>query len=158
MIRPTLPIDTPALLQITAQTGMFKPMEVETLREVLDEYHATLPLGSEHHCVTYERSAKPLGFAYAAPAAMTDRSWYLWWIVVSKELQGQGLGTELLRYIEELANRAQGRLMFIETSSLLSYAPTRRFYAKHGYEQHAVIRDLYAEGDDMVLFRKRLGT
>ena len=37
------------------------------------------------------------------------------------------------------------------------YELTRRFYLKHGYEQHATIRDFYAEGDAMVIFRKRLG-
>jgi hypothetical protein len=33
---------------------------------------------------------------------------------------------------------------------------TRRFYRKHGYDQDAVLRDFYSDGDDMVVFRKRL--
>ena len=44
----------------------------------------------------------------------------------------------------------------IETSSLPHYEPTRRFYLKHGYELGATLRDFYAEGDDMVVFRKLL--
>jgi hypothetical protein len=32
---------------------------------------------------------------------------------------------------------------------------TRRFYLKHGYEQVCVQPDYYADGDDMVVFRKR---
>jgi len=39
----------------------------------------------------------------------------------------------------------------IETSSLPHYELTRRFYLKHGYEQAAVLRDFYSDGDDMVI-------
>ena len=45
-------------------------------------------------------------------------------------------------------------MLFIETSSLPMYEPTRRFYLKHGYEQHALLKDFYAAGDSMVVFRK----
>ena len=48
------------------------------------------------------------------------------------------------------------RLSAIETASLPSYEPTRRFYLKHHYEQAAVIRDYYADGDSLVVFSKRL--
>ena len=35
MIRPTVPADTPTLLTLTQGTGVFKPLEIEALREVL---------------------------------------------------------------------------------------------------------------------------
>ena len=57
---------------------------------------------------------------------------------------------------EQAIKKADGRLFLIETSSLPQYALTRKFYVKHDYEQHAVLRDYYADGDDMVVFRKRL--
>jgi ribosomal protein S18 acetylase RimI-like enzyme len=44
----------------------------------------------------------------------------------------------------------------IETSSLPHYGLTRKFYLKHGYEQTAILKDYYADGDDMVVFRKRM--
>ena len=91
-----------------------------------------------------------------APAAMTDRTWYLYWIAVRKALQARGAGGELLRHAEDDARRERGRLLLIETSSMPHYELTRRFYGKHGYEEHAVLRDYYAAGDDMVVFRKRL--
>ena len=34
--------------------------------------------------------------------------------------------------------------------------PTRAFYAKCCYEEEARIRDYWAEGDDLVVFRKAL--
>ena len=56
---------------------------------------------------------------------------------------------------EEIAE-AGGRILLIETSSLPHYEPTRAFYVKHGYLPDAVLHDYYADGDDMVVFRKRL--
>jgi GNAT superfamily N-acetyltransferase len=155
MIRPTVPADTPALVAVGEGTRVFKPMEIEALREVLDDYHASEhALG--HHCVTYEREGEPIGFAYYAPAAMTDRTWYLYWIAVSRDTHAKGIGTQLLRHVEEDIRRLGGRVLFIETSSLSHYELTRRFYLKHRYEQAAVLRDFYSGGDDMVVFRKPL--
>jgi serine/threonine-protein kinase len=52
--------------------------------------------------------------------------------------------------------RAGARLFLLETSSLPYYELTRRFYLKQGYDREAVLRDYYSDGDDMVVFRKRL--
>ena len=109
-----------------------------------------------HRCFTYEDNGQIIGFVYYAPAAMTDRTWYLWWIVVSKQIQARGVGGQLLQQAEDGARRENGRLMMVETSGLPSYELTRRFYLKNGYDQAAVLKDYYADGHDMVVFRKRL--
>ena len=54
----------------------------------------------------------------------------------------------------QLVRRQGGRVLFIETGSLPHYELTRRFYLKHGYEQHAVLKDFYAAGESMIVFRK----
>ncbi|HEY1375935.1 MAG TPA: GNAT family N-acetyltransferase [Gemmataceae bacterium] len=155
MIRPTTPADTGALVAIAAGTGVFKPIELEALREVLDDYHAeNRAIG--HIAVTLELHGQPAGFAYYAPAAMTDRTWYLYWIAVDKNVHAKGMGTRLLHRAEEDVRQAGGRVFFIETSSLPHYDLTRKFYLKHDYEQAAVLRDYYADGDDMVVFRKKM--
>jgi ribosomal protein S18 acetylase RimI-like enzyme len=153
MIRPTVPADTPPLLVLTEATGLFRPMEIQALREVLDDYHAT-NRGHGHLSVTEEEAGSVRGFAYYAPAAMTDRTWYLYWIAVRKDLQAQGVGSALLRHAEEDIRSRRGRLLLVETSSQPHYELTRRFYLKHGYERHAVLRGYYAAEDDMVIFRK----
>src|SRR5262249_52629948 len=96
------------------------------------------------------------GFAYYAPTAMTDRTWHLYWIAVMKKTQAKGIGGKILKYVEEDVRKKQGRLFLIETSSLPHYEPTRKFYLKHGYDQAAQIKDYYADGDDLVVFRKKL--
>ncbi len=157
MIRPTTAGETSLLVEIALKTGVFKPLEIQALQEVLDDYHTE---NRQHgHCaITCECAGQVQGFAYYAPAAMTERTWQLWWIVVRQDLQGQGIGSALLRYLEsDIHDRHQGRLLFIETSSLPPYEPTRRFYRKHHFEEHAVLRDYYSTGDDMVVFRKVIG-
>jgi len=80
MIRPTIPEDTPTLLAITEGTGLFSELDLEALDSVLLAYHdENVDLG--HRCVTYEQHGQIVGFTYYAPAAMTERTWYLWWIV-----------------------------------------------------------------------------
>src|SRR5476649_1834690 len=110
MIRPTVPTDTPELLVITAETGLFTPADVETLKGVLEEYHEETA-AQGHRCFTYMQNGKIIGFTYFAPAEMTDRTWDLWWIVVSKHIQARGIGGKLLRHAEETARTENGRLM-----------------------------------------------
>ncbi|QJW99986.1 GNAT family N-acetyltransferase [Frigoriglobus tundricola] len=155
MIRPTTPAETDALVALAEGTGVFKPLELEALREVLDDYHAG-PDPAGHKALTLERDGHPVGFAYYAPTAMTDRTWHLYWIFVQRTGQARGLGSRLLRHVEDDIIQSGGRLFLIETSSLPSYELTRRFYLKHGYEQAATIKDFYTDGDDQVIFRKRL--
>ena len=154
MIRPTRPEETPELIELARGTGVFKPLEIVALGEVLDDYHAR-EREHGHRALTYEQEGRPTGFAYHAPAAMTDRGWYLYWIAVARPLQARGIGSVLLRAVEDDVRHAGGRMLLIETSSLPHYEPTRRFYLRHGYEQASVLTDFYADGDDLVVFRKR---
>jgi GNAT superfamily N-acetyltransferase len=155
MIRTTTQSETDQLVTLAEGTGVFKPLELEGLREVLDDYHAgNIPSG--HVAVTLEEDGQPVGFAYYSPTPMTDRTWHLHWIFVVRTGQGRGRGSHLLRYVEDDIVRSGGRLVVLETSSLPSYEPTRKFYLKHGYEQATVVRDYYTDGDDLIIFRKRL--
>ena len=155
MIRPALPADTPALVQLTAKTGVFKHHEVDVLQEILDDFHAG-DMGEFHISIVSEHEGKVVGYAYYAPDVMTDGSWYIYWIAVSPTLHGKGIGREILVYAEDDIRRRNGRVLFIETSSLPTYETTRRFYLRQGYAITGVLRDFYTDGDDMVIFRKRL--
>ena len=63
MIRPTIPEDTPSLVTLAEATTVFKPLEIQALREVLDDYHAhEKEFG--HRCVTYEKDGSIDGCMY----------------------------------------------------------------------------------------------
>jgi GNAT superfamily N-acetyltransferase len=155
MIRPTAPTETDLLVGMAADTGVFKPLEIDTLRELLDDFHASEGTDG-HHAVTVEEGGRPVGFAYFAPTPMTEGTWHLYWIVVDKAIQARGTGARIMAHVEgEVASRG-GRVLLIETSSLPHYELTRKFYLKLGYDQEATVRDFYADGDHQVIFRKRL--
>ena len=157
LLRPTVPCDDAALIALTDGTGVFKPHEIETLAEVLDDYHRDGAVYG-HDCRTLLVDGEIVGFAYAAPVAMTDRTWELWWIAVRADSHGRGLGRWLLDRIEQLAIQQTARLLLIETSSLPTYESTRQFYLKRGYRHLATLPDYYSDGDDKVIFGKRFSS
>lgn len=155
MFRPITLADTNPIIELTIETGVFKPLEIITLREVLGDYHKEdRELG--HRAFVWEEAGKLLAYAYYAPTEMTDRAWHLYWIAVARDLQGRGLGRKLLEFVEDDIRGLRGRMLMIETSTLPHYDPTRRFYLKYGYEQIAQVPDYYADGDGMVVYVKRL--
>ncbi|MGD9720477.1 MAG: GNAT family N-acetyltransferase [Pirellulales bacterium] len=155
MIRTTQGSDTRAILALASRTGVFKPHEITALEEVLSDYHAA-NAKLDHRAITFEEHGEILGFAYFAPAAMADRTWYLYWIAVTKPTQARGIGTQLLEHVEEDIRARRGRILLVETSSLPYYDLTRKFYEKHQYQCEAVIKDFYADGDSMLIYSKRL--
>ena len=56
MIRPTIPAADEKLIALAAETGVFKPTEIQALREVLTDYHAANHAHG-HQCVTFEQDA-----------------------------------------------------------------------------------------------------
>jgi ribosomal protein S18 acetylase RimI-like enzyme len=159
MIRPTVPADVPRLVELTAATGLFRPEEIVALGEVFDDYFSIELLAGDaatHCCFTSEQNGQIIGYVYLAEAEMSDRAWYVWWIAVDPTIHKRGVGRALMHYAEDEARRRGGRVMFVETSGIAEYESTRKFYLKNGYDQEAVLRDYYRDGDDMVVFRKRL--
>lgn len=156
-LRPAAPADTPALIGLGIATEPFPPDEVDPLREMLDDFHAGR-LGGEHRVEVWadDPAGGPVGVAYVAPNAMTDRTWDLLWIAVGPDRQGEGIGGELVRSTEAHVRGSGGRLLIVETSSLPRFGATHAFYGKHGYAEVARVADFYADGESKVIFAKRM--
>lgn len=155
MLRSADPLDSEQLVSIANGTGVFQPHEIIALSEVLEDYHAA-NAAEGHVAQVAIQDDQIVGFVYYAPVAMTDNTWELWWIAVEKTSQGRGLGQAMLREVEADLRVRGARLLLIDTSSLPNYLPTRQFYLKSGYTQIAQITDFYRDGDDKVLFWKKL--
>ncbi len=96
------------------------------------------------------------GVAYFVPEQMTEGTWNLLLIAVDPEAHGQGIGSRLMRFVENELAGEDVRILLVETSGVPDFARTRGFYEMLGYEREARIRDYYAAGDDKVIFRKAL--
>jgi ribosomal protein S18 acetylase RimI-like enzyme len=98
----------------------------------------------------------PVSIGYCAPEELTDRTYNLYALGVKNDLQNKGVGKAMMTFIEEYLKIEGKRVLIVETSSLSEYENTRAFYLKIGYTQEAVIRDFWKEGDDKVIFWKKL--
>lgn len=149
--------DAPAIERLATGTGVFTSDEIRVVNEMLDEFFDPQP--RDDHTFLIYRNGQPndvAGFACYGPTPLTDRVWDLYWICVDRAAQRHGIGSELLKEIEQDLCVRRARAIYLETSDSDSYAAAREFYEQHGYECVAHINDFYAIGDGKVLYRKIL--
>lgn len=102
------------------------------------------------------KDGQPISIGYCAPERMTEGTYNLYAIAVHKNLQGQGVGGAMMCFIENLLRESGQRVLLVETSGLPEYELTRKFYDQCNYKREAVVRDFYQEGEDKVIFWKKL--
>jgi len=152
-LRPVGRAQRARLEQLTAATGRFRPEEVATALELLDESLA----GEEDYQFLGAYDGEDLaGFACWGRTPGTRGTCDLYWIVVDPTRQHRGIGTQLLNAVEHRLLGEGCRLIVVETSSQDDYAPTRAFYERRGYARTASIPAYYAPGDDLVIYLKDL--
>jgi ribosomal protein S18 acetylase RimI-like enzyme len=158
------------IASIVRATAVFSEAEVDVALELFDD-----AIGSRLSALGTTQSPKPkaqsfpdyefvgafigdrlVGYACFGLTPATDRTYDLYWIAVHPDAQRTGAGAALMAEVERRLEERRARLVIVETSSRDDYEPTRRFYAKRGYGEHARLRDFYAAGDDRVILGKRL--
>ena len=101
-------------------------------------------------------NTKPVSIGYCAPEQLTEGTYNLYAIGVRSDIQSRGTGGKMMAFIEDhLAAQGQ-RLLIVETSGSDDFQATRRFYEKLGYTREATIRDFWKEGEDKVIYWKKL--
>jgi GNAT superfamily N-acetyltransferase len=148
-----VPDDRRRVRDLVLSTGFFSPAEIDVAVELVDE---RLAKGAEsgYEFVFAECDSALIGYACYGPIPATQGSYDLYWIVVEKRHQRQGLGHLLLETCEQRICTAGGRRIFVDTSNRSQYAPTHAFYERCGYRREAVLHDFYASGDDKVIYVK----
>lgn len=112
--------------------------------------------GSEDIWFTAVQNGVPVSIAYCAPERLTEGTYNLYAIGVKEAAQNGGVGGQMMAYIEQLLRQKGHRVLIVETSGTAAYLPARSFYEKLKYTKEAVIRDFWSEGDDKVVFWKKL--
>lgn len=143
--------DLPVLKEILDSSELFPS---ELLDDMIADYLNNA--NSEDIWFTTEKEGKVVSIGYCAPERMTEGTCNLYAIAVHKDLQGQGIGGEMMQFIEDLLRKSGQRVLLVETSGLPEYELTRKFYDQCNYKREAVIRDFYQAGEDKVIFWKKL--
>ena len=157
MIDQPHPEEKEKLVSMARGTGFFTPEEIDVIVELLDSFFGGDPTNS-YFFIAFRETAggEPLGFACYGPAPMTEGTFDLYWIVVDKAYQNKKIGRALLETVEAETSLKGGRALYIETSDLPYYLPTRAFYERMGYDRAAHLPDYYKIGDGKITYRKWL--
>ena len=154
-VRPIEHKDRDAIEALLRATQSFRENEIKVALEVIDAY-VLHPEEDYAALGAFTPGGELLGYVCFGPTPCTVGTWDLYWIAVTPAAQGTGVGTMLLQEVERRLARTDARLVIIETSSLPSYAASRAFYQRRGYEVVARVPDFYATGDDRLIFAKRI--
>ena len=141
---------------VNAATSVFTQEEVKCVDELWDENQAEGAENSGYYFIVDKDDGQVMGYTCYGPRALTDRTYDLYWIAVGPNARRGGVGRGLLAATEDAIRKLDGRLLIVETSGLPKYEPTRAFYLATGYTLEATLKDFYTDGDDLVIFTKRL--
>lgn len=160
MIRKLIQKDKQQIRYILTETKHFNEEEIKVAIELIDIY-LNDEKQQDYIVYTYENDGKADqgsvgGYICYGKRPLTDWTYDLYWIAVDPNIHGKGIGSSLVRHMEEDLRSAGGRIVLIETSGKPQYENERKFYTKNGYEVQTVIKDFYRSGDDLFIYRKYL--
>ena len=150
-----VPTDIVDIVKIVRSTGFFSDEELDIAEELVEE---RLLKGTEsgYYFLFMEMDGKLTGYSCYGPIPGTLNSFDLYWIAVKNESRGMGLGRLILEESEQKIASMKGKRIYIETSSMEQYLPTRKFYEGCGYRAEAQLKNYYAPGDDKIIYVKAL--
>ncbi len=150
-----IPSDPVAVEKIVSSSGFFRPDEIPVAMELVNE---RLQKGAESGYEFVIADVDGLTVAYACFGLIpcTLYSYDLYWIATHEDFRGRGLGKIVLLQVEKAVAELGGKSIYIETSNLPKYLPTRFFYLNNDYIETARFEDFYDDGDDKIVYVKRL--
>ncbi len=150
-IRPVIQADLDGLKHVLDSCGLFPS---EYLDELIFDYfnHAN----TQDIWFTCIDKHVPVAIGYCVPEKLTKGTYNLLAVGVSAHAQRQGIAQAMMNFIEQHLKSKDGRILIVETSSDDAQIGARNLYQKIGYTQEAVIRDFWDEGEDKVVFWKKL--
>ncbi len=154
-IRPMRAEDRKPVAELIEATGFFTTDEYDVAMELVDIY---LNNKAQRDYIIHvaEDGGQVVGYVCYGPTDCTVGTFDLYWIAVSPACQGKGIGKQLTAFTEREVALKGGRMIIIETSSLIKYKPTQEFYLRNGYVVEARVKDFYRDGDDRLIYTKRI--
>lgn len=150
------PADRQTVFELLAGTGAFRAHELEVAMELID-IALTKPAQQDYHPFVLLDDGRIVAYACFGKDPMTRSTYDLYWIATRADQTRRGFGQKIFAVVEDQIRKQGGRLLVIETSSKEEYRGTQVFYARNGCELVARMTDFYDEGDDKLIYSKRLG-
>lgn len=142
-------------LDIARKTEVFKPEELSILKEMLADYYSK-PNGD--YIFLEERLGENIiGFVVFGKTSLTSFAWDIYWLIVDKDSQNQGVGKRLLNRLEKYVLDIDPKaILRVETSSKIQYNLARDFYKKRDFLLVGRVPDFYESGDDLLILSKQI--
>ena len=150
-IREVIHSDLDSLKIVLDSCGLFPS---EYLDDMISDYFHNLD--TNEIWFTYVENDSPISIGYCIPEKSTSGTYNLLAIGVSENHQRKGVAVEMMNFIEQKLKTIGARVLIVETSSDDAQIGARNLYQKLGYNQEAVIRDFWNEGEDKIVYWKKL--
>jgi ribosomal protein S18 acetylase RimI-like enzyme len=152
--REVRPEDRERVETIVTSSGYFRTDDVTVATELVDERLLRGP-ESGYEFIFAEVNGTVVAYSCYGLIPCTLHSYDLYWIATHHSYMNRGIGRILLSATEADIWSMGGHGIYVETSSLALYAPTRAFYLKNGYIEKARLEDFYNRGDDKLIYVKK---
>ena len=150
-IRPVTKADCETIGQIAETSDLFPAAILpEMIAPFLEEQR------TDHVWLVACEGEDILGFCFCEPERLTSGTANMLALATLLDRRSEGIGSRLVARLEEHCRQRGDRVMLVETAGLPQFERTRGFYRREGYVQVAVIPDYYDEGEDKIVFHKRL--
>jgi GNAT superfamily N-acetyltransferase len=93
---------------------------------------------------------------YEDPDEDTKGIYWLVWLYVDKTQRQRGIGSTLMKHVEDTLKRRGVRKIYLDIGNRLDQPEAYQFYEQRNFVIEAVYKDYFSEGEDKVIFGKRL--
>jgi len=125
-MRAVVPADATEFLCVSEGSDLFQREELSAVQGMLSGHFAAGG-GSEHSTPVYESGGVLRGVVCFTERPLADRVWDLQMIAVEGSERRRGVGSRMLRVVEDLVRQRCGRILWIETSDRGGFERTRQF-------------------------------
>ncbi|GGD79643.1 GNAT family N-acetyltransferase [Emticicia aquatilis] len=150
-IRAATSADIDGLKKVADSSGLFPS---EYLDKMIFDYFNNS--NTEDIWFTCVDDNKIVALGYCVPEKFTNGTYNLLAIGVAEASQRKGIASKMMEYIEQLLKNKEARILIVETSTDDAQIGARKFYKQIGYTQEAIIRDFWNDGEDKIVFWKKL--
>ena len=154
-IREVVAGDRKQVHRILTATGLFTSDEIDAAMMQVDVAITAAP-ARDYFVYVAEEAGAVQAMISIGPSPKQPGVYDLYWIAVDPAAQGKGIGGLLIRFAESWTLNQGGQTLLIETWASDSFARTRLFYEKYGYDEVNRIKDFHRQLHDKIVYSKQL--